>query len=558
VTALPTTGWTVLTLALIAAAGATVAVEARTDEITFVVKDRVLHKIDRRLFGQFMERPTWGGEIGPEAGLVPGTRKLQPEVIELLREMNIPILRFPGGTDVDYLNWQDMVDNVPGRGEERPTSTGHKGDEVTNNFGYDEFLQLCEELGAEAIVVVNFRDGLLKTQPLEEAAMHAASLVAYCNAPVGAQLPDGMADWPAVRKRNGRAQPYAVRYFQIGNETWAFLSQLKELMPERAEAFYVDCLAAYVETMRAVDPSIGIIVDDLPGVAERVRERLGTKVQYLAVHNYFPWGIREVTRDGEDVPIGRLTAADIWYAWVATPRMDESGRSSYGAPAFARPREFGYKVAVTEWNWNGWWQHRGARPALDSSFAKGVGAAGFVHALMRAGDVVEIGCQSMLVGNRWGITAIRVDPKAQVPPYYMPTGQVTAFYSKYHGDNLLAVESAHVPTYEQPYRLGGTRPRKKVVYVDALATASDEALYFHAINRHFDEPMDIGIELSAFNRLTGRAVHHVFEGRLNDRPRAGEPLQIGRLRHEQIRFEGTTLEVTLPPRTVSCVEIARR
>ena len=177
---------------------------------------------------------------------------------------------------------------------------------------------------------------------------------------------------------------------------------------------------------------------------------------------------------------------------------------------------------------------------------------------MRVGDIVEIGCQSMLVGNRWGITAIRVDPRAQAPPYSMPTGQVTAFYSKCHGENLLAMESAHVPTYEQPYRMGGAGPRKKVVYVDALATASDGAVYFHAINRHFGEPMEVRIDLSAFGSLAGNAVHHILEGRLNDRPNAGEPRQVGQLRHEPIRFEGTSLRITLLPRSVSCVEIVHR
>lgn len=87
---------------------------------------------------------------------------------------------------------------------------------------------------------------------------------------------------------------------------------------------------------------------------------------------------------------------------------------------------------------------------------------------------------------------------------------------------------------------------------------SAQAVYFHASNRHFDEPMEVRIDLSAFGSLAGNAVHHLFEGRLNDRSRAGEPRQIGRIRHEQIRFEGTTFEVTFPPRTVSCIEIMRR
>ncbi len=113
-----------------------------------------------------------------------------------------------------------MIDNVPGRGTDRPLSTGYKGDKVTNRFGYDECLRLCGELSSEVIVVVNFRDGVLQHKPLEEAAQHAASLLAYCNAPLGAELPQGMEDWPAIRAQNGHAKPYRVKYVQIGNETW--------------------------------------------------------------------------------------------------------------------------------------------------------------------------------------------------------------------------------------------------------------------------------------------------------------------------------------------------
>ncbi len=72
--------------------------------LTIAVQDRVLHSIDPRLFGQFMERPSWGGEIGVEAALTPGTSQLQPQAERSIREMQIPLLRFPGGTDVDHLD----------------------------------------------------------------------------------------------------------------------------------------------------------------------------------------------------------------------------------------------------------------------------------------------------------------------------------------------------------------------------------------------------------------------------------------------------------------------
>lgn len=529
-------------------------------DITFSIKSKVIHEINPRIFGQFMERPSWG-EIGVEGGLIPGTNKLQPEVLKLLEEMDIPVIRFPGGTDVDFMDWRDMVDNIPNRTSQRPISTGHLGHKVTNNFGYDEFLQFCEEVNAEAIVVVNFRDALLKKKPLREAAMHAAALVAYCNAPIGAKLPEGMYDWPALRAKNGRARPYKVKYFQIGNETWAFIKNLKEMIPDTAPQFYAECLNSYIEAMRSVDPSIEIIVDghdaDMSGIFEQVHKQTADKVSYFATHFYTPWGITKVFENSREVPIEELSAEEIWRAWIAVTWFDDNGRSVINHPGINAARRGGYKVAVTEWNWNGWWRRSGPDPALNSSFAKGLGAAGYLHAFMRAADVIELGCQSMLVGNSWGIHAIKADVEAKIPPYYMPTGQVTMFYSKHHGEKLLALESSSMPTYKQPYRMGGIGPKEKVAYVDALATADEKLVYFHAINRTFEKSIDVTIDISALGPFEGSAVHHVMEGRLNDAPESNETRQIGRITKRDIFFNGKSVTINLPYRSISCIEFKR-
>jgi alpha-N-arabinofuranosidase len=531
--------------------------DADAADISFSIKKEVVQKVDRRIFGQFMERPSWG-EIGVEGGLIPGTRKLQPGVLKMLEEMEIPVIRFPGGTDVDFMDWRDMVDNVPGRGAQRPVSTGHRGHKVTNNFGYDEFLQLCEHLGAETIVVVNFRDGLLKKKPLKEAADHAAALVAYCNAPIGAKLPGRMYDWPSLRAKNGRTKPYKVKYFQIGNETWAFTRKLKEKESDAAPQFYVKCVAAYIDAMRSVDPSIEIIVDgqdgNMSGIVGEVHKQLGEKISHFATHFYSPWAITKVLKNGKEVPAHEIPAEDIWYAWMAVTRFDAEGRSVLNHPGIQAARRNGYKVGVTEWNWNGWWRLRGHEPALSSSYAKGVGAASYLHAFIRAADVIELGCQSMLVGNSWGIHAICADAEGRIAPYYMPTGQMTMFYSKHHGDELLAVASKNVPTYEQPYQMGGIGPRKKVAYIDALATSDEKHIYFHAINRSFEQSIDVTIDVSAFNHLNGCAIHYVLEGRLNDVPEPDELRQIGRITQREIYFDGKKLTVTLPHRSVSCIE----
>jgi alpha-N-arabinofuranosidase len=527
-------------------------------DIIYRVGAQALHRIDPRLFGQFMERPSWG-EIGPEGALIPGTHELQPEVLRLLREMRIPVLRFPGGTDVDFMDWRDMISNVPGRGTERPISIGHRGDQVTNNFGYDEFLRLRDDLGSDAIIVVNFRDGLLGKRPLAEAARHAAGLVAYCNAPLGAQLPEGMPDWPSVRARNGHAEPYGVRSWQIGNETWAFWKQLAEQTPQEPEKRYVDCVEAYAKAMLAVDPTIEFIVDADGATLEAgklVRERLGAKVTHLVFHVYSPWSITEVRRDGEVVPADSLSDAEIWRAWVSTPGSFEDGLCVVRHPLLDEARRTGIRVAVTEWNWNGLWRVE-PRP-FGPAFAKGVGAAGFIHALMRSADVIDIACQSMLVGNSWGIHAIWADRNGEIAPHYMPTGQVTALYAQHHGPKLLALEATGVPSYAQPLQMGGIRPQTKVAYLDALATGDEAAVFLHVINRHFDQQMAITVDLTAQGAMSGKGRQFMLEGRLNDRPVQGEPRQIGRITERELSYDGKVLRVVLPPRTVSCIELPRR
>ena len=122
------------------------------DSIHVKVHARVLHRIDARLFGQFMEKASWGSEIGSETAVIPGTHELRPQAKELIRQMQIPIVRFPGGTDADYIDWLDMIDHVPGRMGNRPLTKGHTGNQVTNYFGYDEFLRLCEDLKMEPLL----------------------------------------------------------------------------------------------------------------------------------------------------------------------------------------------------------------------------------------------------------------------------------------------------------------------------------------------------------------------------------------------------------------------
>jgi alpha-N-arabinofuranosidase len=276
-----------------------------------------------------------------------------------MQEMHIPVLRFPGGTDTDFIDWCDLVDNVPGRDAARPaTSVGSRGGLITNRFGYDEFLQLCEEQQIRPLLVVNFQDGLLRRKPLADAARHAAELVAYCNAMVDdPRLTAAMRAWPAARAKNGRTAPYHISLFQIGNETWFTWEPMKKLGMTRKQAvdWYVTCLAAYVDAMRAVDPAIEIIADGTPvnELLPAIKAKLGNKIDYIVPeHTYWPFGVyTRMTRYGWPIDASKLSAEEIWKCWVGVPAIDAaSGMSVLQDQYYAPVRAAGYKIAITEWN----------------------------------------------------------------------------------------------------------------------------------------------------------------------------------------------------------------
>ena len=163
-----------------------------------------------RIFGQFFERVTFG-EPGPEPFVDPATGNLPDTIMEKMQAMQIPVLRFPGGTDVDFTDWTDMID-LPSRAE-RPSTAGRKeGEIITNHFGYDEYFAVRDQLGCETILVINLMDALLKKKSISQGAIDAVGLLAYANAEVGASLPEGMPDWPSIRTSNGHPNPFGTEY----------------------------------------------------------------------------------------------------------------------------------------------------------------------------------------------------------------------------------------------------------------------------------------------------------------------------------------------------------
>lgn len=533
----------------------------------------VLHPISPLLFGHFMERASWG-EPGYEAARAPGSRSLDPRAVAIMKDWRIPLIRFPAGTDLSWIDWRDMVDNVPGRAGGRPEFvSGHpnaKGP-LSNAFGIDEFLALCRELDAAPLLPVPLEPGLGKWIAPEELALRNAGLVAYCNAAPGARLPAGMPDWGAVRAANGHPEPYRVRYFQLGNEIYTYWDRALEKAGlatadlDTRYAWYRRVLDASIDAMRAVDPSIELIMEGGPasrrvaGENDEFQRRLlsdaalQARVPWATYHHYSPWGIKQVTRGGQPVAVGSLSAAEIWHAWAAAgPGFDADGQSAWNfRPEIAAQ---GWRLAVTEWNWNGWWTGDD-EPALNSLLAKGVGAAGMLHALMRQ-PRIGLACQSLLVGRGWPIAGIFYGKDGT--PKRMPTGQVVGLYANHHGDRVVRLERAAFDGYAQPLAMGWMKARERVAYLDAVCTMDDGAFYLHLVNRRFDRAERLDLDLSACGALRPVAEHHILEGTLDNSPVAAGDPSCARVRRAEVAVAGPRLAVDIPERTVSVLVLRRR
>src|ERR1043166_2183684 len=163
-----------------------------------------------------------------------------PDIVRLLKESRLPLLRWPGGNFVSGYHWEDGV----GSSERRPTLPNYAwGGVEPNLFGTDEFVGFCRAVGCDPMICINAGNGT----PEE-----AARWVQYCNGP--ARSPMG-----SRRAANGHPQPYNIRRWEVGNELWG-----RWQFHWTTAAGYADRYAQFSKAMLAADPKIKLYACGAP------------------------------------------------------------------------------------------------------------------------------------------------------------------------------------------------------------------------------------------------------------------------------------------------------
>ena len=162
-------------------------------------------KINKNIYGHFAEhlgRCIYGGIWVGKDSDIPNTNGMRNDVIEALRQIKIPVLRWPGGCFADEYHWMDGI----GDPQKRPTMVNTNWGDVTenNHFGTHEFMEFCEFIGAEPYVCGNVGSGT---------AREMKEWVEYMTF-------DGISPMADLRRKNGREKPWKLKYFGVGNENW--------------------------------------------------------------------------------------------------------------------------------------------------------------------------------------------------------------------------------------------------------------------------------------------------------------------------------------------------
>ncbi len=162
-------------------------------------------KISKHIYGHFAEHLghcIYGGFAVGTDSKIPATKGVRNDVIEALKQLGIPNLRWPGGCFADTYHWKDGV----GPKEKRPSMVNKWWGGVTedNSFGTHDFLDMCERLGAEPYISANVGSGTVQ---------EVSDWIQYVNF-------EGSSPMANLRRENGREKPWNVHYWGVGNEAW--------------------------------------------------------------------------------------------------------------------------------------------------------------------------------------------------------------------------------------------------------------------------------------------------------------------------------------------------
>ena len=248
---------------------ASVSLSAQQSATITLHADQGKQIIPKEIYGQFAEHLgtcIYGGLWVGENSDIPNVKGYRTDVFNALKDLQVPVLRWPGGCFFDEYHWMDGI----GPKENRPKMVNNNwgGTIEDNSFGTHEFLNLCEMLGCEPYISGNVGSGTVE---------ELAKWVEYMTS-------DGDSPMANLRRKNGRDKAWKVKYLGVGNESWGCGGSMR---PE----YYADLYRRYSTYCRNYDNNrlfkIASGASDYDYEWTKVlMERVGSRMNGLSLHYY--------------------------------------------------------------------------------------------------------------------------------------------------------------------------------------------------------------------------------------------------------------------------------
>lgn len=443
-----------------------------------LARELAIDAIDDRLYGSFIEhlgRAVYGGLYEPGHPTADG-QGFRGDVLDHVRALNTPIVRYPGGNFVSGYRWEDGVGPLEAR--PRRLDLAWKSLEP-NAFGTDEFVRWCRKAGTEPMMAIN-----LGTRGVDA----ARSLVEYCNHPSGTQY----SDW---RVENGCVEPHNIKVWCLGNEMdgdWQ--------IGHKTALEYGRLAEEAAKVMRWVDPTIELVacgsssrtMSTFPQWEATVLEHTYAHVDYISLHTYYG------NRDGNTA---HFLAQSIG--------MDAFIEEVVATCDFIRAKKRHKKRMMLSFDeWNVWFHSNQA----DRQQPPWQEAPPLLEDLYTVEDALVVGC--MLISLIKHCDRVRIGCLAQlvnvIAPIFTATGggivkQTTYFpfmHASRYGRGTALDMRVDSSSYEDPVF-------DAVPYVEAVGVLSEDRgdLTVFSVNRNLEEVVGLDVDLRDFS--TARVVEHI-------------------------------------------------
>jgi alpha-N-arabinofuranosidase len=479
--------------------------------------------INPNIYGQFAEHLghcIYGGIwVGPDSP-IPNTRGMRNDVIAALKNLHVPVLRWPGGCFADEYHWKDGI----GPREKRPSMyNSHWGGVVENNaFGTHEFMDFCELIGTQAYICGNVGSGTVREM---------MEWVEYLTS-------DAQSPMANLRRANGRDKPWKVPYFGVGNESWGCGGSM---LPE----YYADEYRRYNTFVKNYDHETpvyriasGSNSDDV-NWTEVMMKKAAKQMNGLSLHYY------TLPRGDWSKPKGPATGFAEQEYFTTLRRTLEMDPIISAHSAIMDKYDPAKKVGLVIDEWGVWTDvEPGTNPGFlyqQNSLRDAILAGLNFNIFHKHADRVVMTNIAQMINVLQAM--ILTDGNKMV---LTPTYHVFEMYNVHQGATFLPIELS-----TSDYKLGD----EKIPAVSATASRdSSGKVHLSLVNTQPNAPVTVTCKLAGITAknvsgrvLTGPAIdaHNTFAA-----PHVVEPVAFN-----DAKLSGDTLTVTLPAKSVVALEL---